>query len=303
MTNESLVSIIVLTYNSSKYVVETLESAFLQSYRNIELLIADDSSSDNTVEICENWGILNSGRFAKFLIIKSRHNQGIASNCNKGVCAANGEWVKLIAGDDILLPNCVEDYIAFAKVNPNARIIVGGVECFGSGVKSVWFPPSTFQRKNAYEQYRYQLRYGSTIMGVSPFIKKAVFDEIGAFNEDYQYWEDFPFYLKATQNNIKIFTLLKLIVKYRVHQESILRTPNGKFDSSYRQYVKEVVFPLSRKEGMYFFYWHQKLNYLFADGVNRFPFKYLIIRYLLVALLDPYRYYLKINKVIQKLVG
>ncbi len=303
MINQPLVSIIVVTYNSAKFVIETLESAHLQSYKNIELLVTDDSSSDNTVDLCENWGLSNSSRFAKLTIIKSRQNKGIASNCNKGVSAASGEWIKLIAGDDILLPNCVEDYVAFAKATPDAKIIVGGLEYFGSDVKSVWFPPAIFQKKNAYEQYRYQIRHGTAIMGASPFIKKTVFDEIGAFNNNYQFSEDFPFYVKATQNNIRIFTLLKLVVKYRVHQESISHAPNSKFLLSYSKYIREVIFPLSKKEGMYFFYWHQKLNYFLVDRANKFPFKYLVMRYLLVAFLDPYRYYLKINKAIHKSTG
>lgn len=302
MIYKPLVSIIVVTYNSSKYVIETLESARLQSYKNVELIVTDDSSSDDTVEICKNWGLLHASHFVKFTIIESRQNQGIASNCNKGLLSASGEWIKLIAGDDILLSNCVEDYIAFASATPNARIIVGGLICFDGDFSRPWFPPPSFQGKNASEQCRYQIQYGSTIAGAAPFISKLVFDEIGVFDEKYQFMEDFPFFVKATAKNIRIFTLKKLIAKYRSHQESISQNNNSKFLLSYSNYMREVIFPLSKKRGMYLYYWHKKIRYYIQDRKEVFPLKYKLMRYFIVGTLDPYGYYIKVNKLIQRLM-
>ena len=106
ITGNPLVSIIVITYNSSKYVLETLESAKAQTYQNIELIVSDDCSTDNTVEICHNWIEQNKERFVRTELITVEKNTGIAPNCNRGVKAAKGEWVKLIAGDDVLHQNC-----------------------------------------------------------------------------------------------------------------------------------------------------------------------------------------------------
>ncbi len=54
-SRETLVSIVVITYNSAKFILETLESSKAQTYKNIELIISDDCSTDNTVEICQQW--------------------------------------------------------------------------------------------------------------------------------------------------------------------------------------------------------------------------------------------------------
>src|SRR5690606_22852216 len=94
-----LVSIIVITYNSSKYVLETLESARAQTYQNIELIISDDGSKDATVQICRDWLKENSDRFVHSQLLTVEHNTGIPANCNRGVKASKGEWIKLIAGD------------------------------------------------------------------------------------------------------------------------------------------------------------------------------------------------------------
>src|SRR4051794_20989340 len=99
---DPFVSIIVFTYNSSNYVVETLESAKAQTYRNIELIVSDDGSTDETIPLCLDWLTKNKQEFLRAEIITVEKNTGIPANCNRGVKAAAGEWVKLIAGDDIL---------------------------------------------------------------------------------------------------------------------------------------------------------------------------------------------------------
>ena len=103
-----LVSIIVISYNSSKYVLETLESAKAQTYQNLELIISDDCSTDNTVKLCDTWLKDNKSRFTKTKLITVEKNLGIPKNCNRALYTAEGDWTKLIAGDDILMPNCVK---------------------------------------------------------------------------------------------------------------------------------------------------------------------------------------------------
>ena len=103
LEKQPLVSIIVITYNSSKYVLETLESAKAQTYQNIELIVSDDCSIDNTVEICKEWIEKDKERFVRTELITAEKNTGIPANCNRGVKAAQGEWVKLIAGDDMII--------------------------------------------------------------------------------------------------------------------------------------------------------------------------------------------------------
>lgn len=100
-TSQPLVSIIVITYNSSKYVLETLESARAQTYQNLELIVSDDASQYDTVEICQAWLEENGDRFVRAELVTVEENTGIPANCNRGVRKAKGEWVKLIAGNVI----------------------------------------------------------------------------------------------------------------------------------------------------------------------------------------------------------
>ena len=141
MKDIPLVSIIVVTYNSSKYILETLESAKDQTYKNIELIVTDDSSKDNTVELCKEWMQKNSARFVRTEVITVPQNSGIAANCNRGVNAAEGTWVKFIAGDDILTVDCVDAFVDFVKLNKEAMVVES---------KSLFFR-YTFDESNFYQ--------------------------------------------------------------------------------------------------------------------------------------------------------
>ena len=110
-----LVSVVVITYNSSKYVIETLDSIYNQTYEQLELIISDDCSKDDTIPKCEEWLAKNQERFYNAQIITTSINTGIPANCNRGFEKAQGEWIKYIAGDDCLYPYAIEKYIKYAQ--------------------------------------------------------------------------------------------------------------------------------------------------------------------------------------------
>ena len=107
---KSLVSVAVVTYNSSKTVVETLDSIANQTYPDLELIVSVDCSTDNTVEICREWIEAHKERFVRTELLTVEKNTGVSANMNRGADACQGEWVKDIAGDDVLLPECIDIY-------------------------------------------------------------------------------------------------------------------------------------------------------------------------------------------------
>ena len=126
------VTIAVVTYNSSPFVIETLESIKYQSYPDLELVISDDASTDDTVIKAKEWLAKkeNIQRFQRIELITVPKNTGVSANCNRCIEAATSDWVKFIAGDDILLPNCIEDNMVFVVQNPEAKIIFSQVKVY-----------------------------------------------------------------------------------------------------------------------------------------------------------------------------
>lgn len=119
------ISIIVVTFNSANFILETLESVKRQTHRNIELIISDDRSTDDTCEIILKWLSENDHSFQYTSFIQSKVNHGIVQNCLSGLHKAKGEWVKFIAGDDLLPEDAIESVIKYLKAKDGP--LVGGL--------------------------------------------------------------------------------------------------------------------------------------------------------------------------------
>jgi len=245
MDKQPLVSIIVITYNSSKYVLETLESAKAQTYQNIELIISDDCSTDNTVEICRQWLEENKERFVRTKLITVEKNSGIPANCNRGVRASKGEWVKLIAGDDALKKKCINDNISIVLSNNKISILQTNVDYYNDNFKSSNFiktssvetNPFFTKTNNADDQYR-MIIYGNKVIAPSIFIKRDVINNVGGYDEDIPLMEDLSFWSKITKNGYRISYNNAVTVNYRLHSQSATK---GEFNIMSISYAKGLL--------------------------------------------------------------
>jgi glycosyltransferase involved in cell wall biosynthesis len=218
-----LVSVAVITYNSAKYVLETLESAKEQTYQNIELIISDDASTDNTIELCKAWVERNKDRFVRTEILTVLQNTGIPANCNRAVRTCNGLWIKLIAGDDALFSDAIEKVIHYLVPNPHISVLETASIYYKDrfdekNIVESWSPPSWFfcEKITAHEQFR-ELLINGFLHAPTVFYKKDIFDNGNLFNERFRRIEDRPFWIKITKAGYKIYRLNALTVKYRLH--------------------------------------------------------------------------------------
>lgn len=221
--SEPLVSIGVVTFRSSKYIVETLESAKNQSYKNIELIISDDCSSDNTIEICHEWIEKNAERFVRTAIITSPINTGISANCNRVVMSSKGKYLKLIAGDDTLEPTCVEDLL-YEALKRDSDILFSRMRPFGdnvhTGIISCKNLTNVFKYLNG-RDFLILLTHINFLPAPCSFIKRDLYEKIGLYNESIPFIEDWPFWVKALSQGFAINYLDKITVNYRIHGEAI----------------------------------------------------------------------------------
>lgn len=257
--NNFLVSVIIITYNSSKYVLETLESVKKQTYKNIELIVSDDCSTDNTVEICEAWIKENQSFFKRAKIIAVEKNTGIPSNCNRGVNSAKGEWVKLIAGDDILLNECVEINLKYVLSNDSPLFyskmnVFDGNKILEKNTNNYNNISKKFGLKNKNEKKRSYLRYPIMLNIPTFFIKRELIVELKGYDERFKLLEDQPFLYKLFLNNYDVFFIEETTVLYRFHNESIIGS-GGKSElfkenlfDSYRIYARPNLNNLNIKD-------------------------------------------------------
>lgn len=230
-----LVSICVFTYNSEKFVLETLESAFNQSYKDLELIVSDDASADNTVKLVKNWLELErvKDRFKRTQLITVPKNTGVSANCNRCFAATSSYWVKSIAGDDILLPNCIEDNMAFIAENPEAKIIFSQVivyqDIFEENNMIKTTPanfPFNLMDPNFTAEDQFQLLLESDRIHYTPsyFFNKEALAQVGNYDEDNRLVEDYPMWLKLTKAGIRLDYFHKPTVGYRIHSQALNNT-------------------------------------------------------------------------------
>lgn len=269
--NEPLVSIVVITYNSSKFVIETLDSAKSQTYKNIELIISDDCSKDDTVDVCRKWLNENNDLFVNTELIEASENTGIPGNCNRGLYASNGKWIKMIAGDDILLNNCIEKFINETIKFRLEKFFSSSIyEMKNDVVDRISIPPERIMKGNAAKQKINFLKYLSYIFGPSIFMERDTLLSLGGFDERYQGVEDYPLYLKITKAGYRFQLLNEPTVIYRIHDESITKKINSQFSQSFSKHMEEVAYGMMSEEGMYLWVRHYNLqkNLMISFGNN-----------------------------------
>lgn len=271
--NNPLVSVIVVTYNSSTTVLETLESVRIQTYQNIELIVSDDCSSDNTLEIVKDWMDKYASRFVRTELVTSEKNTGVSGNNNRGAAKARGEWIKFLAGDDCLVLNCLEEFVLFVQgQTENVRICVSDVEPFcedGEVPQSLIDTYSLFleYEKEPYEKQRKRVMTGLAFVGPGYFMTRELFNEVGGFSEQYGNAEEWPFVYKIIMGGNRIFVLDKKLVRYRFSASSLCHARDDKglpkksiFDGRYRHFFDHAFKDLI-KDGQFLTAWHEALSY------------------------------------------
>jgi len=232
---EKLVSVPVVTYNAASFVEETLESIFHQTHQDIQLIISDDCSKDNTVAIVQRWcrqpRVIT--RFTDIKILTVPLNTGVSANCNRCINASNAEWIKFIAGDDILLPTCIEENLLFIIKNPEAKIIFSQINVFkdtfevNNYIKSVpGIFPSNLMHESYSAQDQFKLLIESDRISYTPsyFFNKKTIENMGCYDETNKLVEDYPMWLNLTQSGIKLFYFHIPTVGYRIHANATNNT-------------------------------------------------------------------------------
>jgi glycosyltransferase involved in cell wall biosynthesis len=235
ISDQPLVSIVVITYNSAKYVLETLESAKSQTYENIELIVTDDNSADETVELCKKWIDANKDRFTRTALVSSDTNTGIPANINRGINISSGYWIKCIAGDDLMTRECLTELINYISISKeDIRILYSDVIRFSgnsiANVENVKFENARFcsGEVTAKEQYEILLR-ANRVLAASLIIRRDLLMSFNGFDERFRLLEDWPLWLKVTNEGYKIYYLDKPLVYYRIHDNNLSMTINQNF--------------------------------------------------------------------------
>ena len=217
MQNLPLVSVICISYNHAPYLVASLNSVLQQSYPNIELLIADDCSTDHSKEVIENW-IKNHPTISFF---PNLTNLGNTKTFNNVLKKANGEYIIDLAADDILLPNCIEEQIqAFQNTNfSNLAVVYGNLELIDEKNQFISEHYTSNEHPQSGNIYKMVIGLSPKICSVSSMIRKDVLESVGGYDENLSY-EDLDLWIKVSRK-YDFQYIPKILVKKRELSNSL----------------------------------------------------------------------------------
>lgn len=295
MEGKCLVSVVVIAYNSAEFIIETLNSIYAQTYHNIELIIADDASTDHTFHIVQEWLVNHRDRFLNVKVICSEKNRGCTANLNSGLRACSGEYVYTIAADDIMYPEAIESKLALAKKYPD-KIVMTRVENFGD--LKLCRVTSLFQKKgykiasyNHHKQYRCMLKRNFVFATSVAFFKLDFLKKNNYYDEQFKMLEDYPMWVKLMKQGYSFVFEDVLTAKYRIHNKSLSNsgTLNGCTESSDLFYKRVLKYELL-KQHMYYEYICKEigsLRYSIAKKRGETSFAYKISS--LLYIINPYQ--------------
>ena len=270
-TANPLVSIVVITYNSSQTVIETLESIKAQTYDNLELIVSDDCSQDNTIEVVSQWIADNKYRFVHTGLITTEKNTGVSGNLRRGIAQSKGEWIKSIAGDDFLIPTAIEEYVDFIIHSPeNVRMCVCDVECFATdgevSEKTREDYLGFFEKEcETYPQQKKRVMHELVFVGPTYFYSRELYNEVGGFKEKYGCAEEWPFVYEVIMGGNRIYAIDKKLVHYRVQNGILSRShdiqglPNKRYFDGVYKFFFDTRFGGLIKAGHPLRAWHSAL--------------------------------------------
>jgi alpha-1,3-rhamnosyltransferase len=222
-----LVSVIVLSYRSVETIVETLDSVANQTYDNIELLIADDCSPDNTLEVVDKWVKSYSGKLKKIKIVTSKQNTGIPGNINRALKQVQGDYIKIIAADDWMSEDAIAEYVRFCENNPG-KVPISKVHLFGTynnadiiNIEKYCEKCYDFAIKPYNEQYHALLKQNMIVAPSASFYPSELVRKLGGYDENYRWFEDYPMNLKVMHAGVGFGLIDKELVWYRMSEGSI----------------------------------------------------------------------------------
>lgn len=200
-SQDILVSIITVVYNSEKTLEQTIQSVLNQTFNNIEYIIIDGGSTDGTIEVIKKYE-----KYISFWI--SEPDKGLYDAMNKGIGYANGEIIGMINSDDWYEINAIELIIEAYKLNPEKRIFHGDrFDILENGTKQIRkFNPSRLKF----------LYYGMTYNHPSMFVHKEIYLDF-SYNLSLKALSDYEFVLTHFLKNKKIFSYIPVsYVNYRL---------------------------------------------------------------------------------------
>lgn len=211
-TMPGLVSVIIPCYNGEQYIEEAIRSCLSQTYRNLEIIVVDNGSTDNSRQIAEN--------FDSPVRVIDEPKRGLHHARNAGLATCYGEFVQFLDCDDLLHPEKIEKQVFALRYNPRIDIIYGSGYYFEKSINGPLEPILVIREARDYST---ALMANHLLTVHSALIRKWVIDNVGPADTDLAAQEDWDYWLRAARFGFNFSYDPQGICYYRKHSNQMTK--------------------------------------------------------------------------------
>jgi glycosyltransferase involved in cell wall biosynthesis len=202
------VSVVMSVYNDTEYLQSSIQSILSQTFNDLEFIIVDDGSTDDTLAIVKRF---NDPRIR---LLEQSH-KGLPAALNYGISKSSGELIIRMDADDISFPDRIENQVKFMDDNPNLSMIGGGAEIIDSNGKSIGIRNPVLGEENIIELSHYAC---PTIHPTLCF-RRSVIEKIGRYRENFLYAQDYDLVLRMLDFKFRVENIPDILIKYRTNKK------------------------------------------------------------------------------------
>jgi len=204
------VSIIMPVYNISDYIEESVISLLNQTYKDFELIVMDDSSTDDTLKK------LKTFKDRRLKVIKSPVNQGVAKCLNQLLQSVQGEYIARADGDDIYFPKRLEYQVKFLDQHPEYVMVGSNAILIDANNKKLG--NKIYPRTN--QEIKKKFHIPTPLLHPTVIIRKSAFDKVGSYREYLNGAEDYDLFFRLSSIG-KLYNLQQFLIKRRMHPQGV----------------------------------------------------------------------------------
>lgn len=208
------VSIVMPAYNAGMFISQAIESVLAQTYRDFELIVVNDGSTDNTLEIVEGYAALDAR-----VKVYSQINQGTAHTLNRCIDLASSDWVFLMHADDLMRTNRLERQLDFIRKHPELAVASSLVNHIDSKNRIIGKDNSKLLTHEAVAE----LVASNKLIGFNhpaAALRKTAVVEVGGYRQAFWPAEDIDLWNRLVEKGFRILVQPEYLLKYRMHGAS-----------------------------------------------------------------------------------
>lgn len=225
------VSIIIPSFNNEKYIGYAISSVLNQTYQNIEIIVVDDNSQDDTEKVVKSF------ENKDLTYIKLNKNMGASAAKNIGIQKSTGEYIAFLDSDDMYDKDKIDAQIDIIELDNSQGSDVGVVYC---GIKIIDENAKVISEILAEGREWDGINNGDFI-GATALVKRECFDNIGLFDPNLKYFEDMDLYFRIHKNGYNFNFAQKPLYLYRIHANNVSKNREillENIDNYYKKYLK-----------------------------------------------------------------